>query len=70
MKSWPNQNFGWSIAVNLLIGFLLVYVIPPQWMRSIPGINDFLAFVPAHLTGIDRYIAVSDRPEIASVFFW
>ena len=31
--------------------------------------NALLAFVPAHVPGVKRYIEVSQMPEIASVFF-
>ena len=69
MKTWLKENFGWPVVVLLAASFMLVYVIPPHWVRAVPGMNEFLKFIPAQLPGIQRYIAVSQMPEIASVFF-
>lgn len=69
MRAWLKENFGWPVLVLLVVSFLLVYVIPPYWIRAIPGMNELLAFIPAQLPGIKRYIDVSQMPEIASVFF-
>lgn len=69
MKTWLRENFGWPVMLILTISFLIVYVIPPFWIRAVPGMNELLAFIPAQLPGIQRYIAVSHMPEIASVFF-
>lgn len=69
MKGWIRRNFGWPSIAILSISFFLVYVIRPHWIRAIPGANAFLAFLPAQLPGIQKYIDVSEMPEIASVFF-
>lgn len=69
MKEWFKKTVGWPMPVFFAVSFLLVYIIPPHWMRAMPGMNEFLEFVPAQLPGIQKYIDVSNMPEIAAVFF-
>lgn len=69
MKDWIKRIANWPVIAILAVSFLLIYVISPHGIRSIPGMNAFLAFIPAQLPGIRKYIDVSEMPEIASVFF-
>lgn len=67
--SWLKEQFQWPIVTIMAISFLLVYIIPPGWIRSIPGINTYLAWLPQVVPGIQSSIQASYFYEIAAVYY-
>lgn len=70
MNDWIKRNFcNWPFGVVMISSFLLVYLIPPDLIRSIPGMNAYLLAIPKYIPGITACINASNFYDIAAVYY-
>ena len=69
MKGPFREILQWPFLAILGSSTLLALVIPPEWIRVIPGVDVLLRAVIDWVPATRDYIRVSRFPDVASVYF-
>jgi len=48
---------------------MLTYVIPPAWIRNLPGMSSLLQWMFDHLPALNGHVQKSHFPEVAAIYF-
>jgi glucan phosphoethanolaminetransferase (alkaline phosphatase superfamily) len=59
----------WQFIAILICSFMLTYVIPPAWIRNLPGMSSLLQWMFDHLPALTGHVQKSHFPEVAAIYF-
>lgn len=63
------QLTAWPFLVIMICSAALTYLIPPEWIRTIPGMNTLLQWMVEHVPALSAYIKKSRFPQVAEIYF-